>query len=179
MLIALVVAASTKVAASLKVKRILEVLFPEKKSSAFWKYCSRKKKSSAFWKYCSRKKRWRESKSRRESKSKAHFASTVPGKKSQANFGSTVPGKNIRSYRGRALQRWPNFTFFLFYFSGYSTSILLFFHSTESPGLCLKIILLIFPQCHKFKFKNYKHCMWKILSIFLLIRVCCHLASVS
>ena len=46
-------------------------------------------------------------------------------------------------------------------------------------SLCLKIILWILPQCHKFKFKNYKHCMWKILSIFLLIRVCCHLASVS
>ena len=78
-------------------ERILEVLFPEKRS-AFWKYCSRKNAAhfgstkpgktpasahagpispflffrvqyfqNAFWKYCSRKKR----------------------------FGSTVPGKNV------------------------------------------------------------------------------------
>ena len=98
------VAASPKV----KVKRILEVLFPEKtspgvksnlirESSAFWKHCSRKKRCrSAFWKYCS-----------------------IP-----FYFGSTNPGKT-RAYHGRALQcsRWPNFTFFYFYFSGDSTSI--------------------------------------------------------
>ena len=81
-------------------QRILEVLFPEKRSE-FWKYCSRKNVAA----------------------SQAHLGSTVPGKKSQAHFGSTVPGKNVRAYRGRALQRWPNFTFFHFYFSGDSTSI--------------------------------------------------------
>ncbi len=92
-----------------KNSRILEVLTPLP-----WR------ESSAFWKYCSRKKRCRESKSRRESKSQAHFR-------------STVPRKNVRAYRGRALQRWPNFTFFYFYFSGDSTSIF--------PGTVL-------PFCH-------------------------------
>ena len=45
----------------------MEVLFPEKTSP-------RVQKSSAFWKYCSRRKH------RREYKSQEHFGSTVPGK---------------------------------------------------------------------------------------------------
>ena len=82
---------------------------------------------------------------------------------SQFTFGSTVPGKTLprvqKSPRLASLahpilealfpekrprlsrasapaliegERWPNITFF--YFSGYSTSIFLFFRSTESPG---------------------------------------------
>ena len=84
--------------ASPKVKRILEVLFPEKRAlSAGERFQSeqnkvkfnlrvlevlfpekRRRESSAFWKYCSRK----------------NVAA------SQAHFGSTVPGKNVRAYRG-------------------------------------------------------------------------------
>jgi hypothetical protein len=108
------IAASPKVTASLKVKRILEVLFPEKKSSAFWKYCSRKKRC-------------------RESKSQAHFGSTVPGKKVKRILEVLFLEKRPRLSRASA----PALTlaqFYLFYFSGYSTSIFLFFRSTESPG---------------------------------------------
>jgi hypothetical protein len=68
----------------------------------------RVQKSSAFWKYCSRKKQ-------------RILEVLFPEK--TAHFGSTVPGKNVsayRAYRGRALQRsrWPNFTFFIFIFPG-------------------------------------------------------------
>ena len=90
--------------------------------------------------------------------SRAHFGSTVPGKTSPRV--KLIAGERSSTYRGRALQRWPNITFF--YFSGYSTSIFLFFRSTESPGktrsvftppskhscinFCFKLFLLPFFQ---------------------------------
>ena len=93
-------------------KCILEVLFPEK----------------TIWKYCSRKKR---------------FGSTVPGKnvlevlfpeKTRVQKSPRLASLKVKRIlevlfpEKRALSagersRWPNFTFFYFYFSGDSTSI--------------------------------------------------------
>ncbi len=52
---------------------------------------------------------------------------------------------------------WPNFTFF--YFSGYSTSILLFFRSTESPE---RILEVLFPEKRRRESSAFwKHCSRK------------------
>ena len=92
-----------------KTQRILEVLSPENRLSrasatAFWKYWPFfifpgtvlpfcyfsvvRKVPSAFWKYCSQK--------------------------NVAASQALIAGERSSAYRGRALQRWPNFTFFIF-----------------------------------------------------------------
>ena len=88
------------------------------------------------------------------STSKMHFGSTVPGKndlevlfpeKTRVQKSPRLASLKVKRIlevlfpEKRALSAgehscWPNFTFFYFYFSGDSTSILLFFRSTESPG---------------------------------------------
>jgi hypothetical protein len=64
--------------------------------------------------------------------SKAHFGSTVPGKTQRILEVLSPENRLSRASATAFWKYWPNFTFF--YFSGYSTSILLFFRSTESPG---------------------------------------------
>ncbi len=79
------------------------------------------RKNSAFWKYCSRKKRRRLSRLSRASVSQAHFGSTVPGKNS--TFWKYCYRKKRQRLLRASAGRWPNFTFFYFYFSGDCTSI--------------------------------------------------------
>jgi len=73
--------------------------------------------------------------------SKAHFGSTVPGKTQRILEVLSPENRLSRASATAFWKYWPNFTFF--YFSGYSTSILLFFRSTESPE---RILEVLFPE---------------------------------
>ena len=89
--------------------------------------------------------------------SKAHFGSTVPGKTQRILEVLSPENRLSRASATAFWKYWPNFTFF--YFSGYSTSILLFFRSTESPE---RILEVLFPEKRRRESSAFwKHCSRK------------------
>ena len=83
--------------------------------------------------------------------SKAHFGSTVPGKTQRILEVLSPENRLSRASATAFWKYWPNFTFF--YFSGYSTSILLFFRSTESPE---RILEVLFPEKRRRESSAYR-----------------------